>query len=157
MWWRLPRAEFTAGKGAANRRSMRRIVESGHAPGILAYAGDEPIGWCSIGPRESFSRLERSRVLAPVDERPAWSIVCFFVARPFRRRGVTVELLRAAVEHAKRHGATIVEGYPVAPRGRSLPDAFAYTGLPSAFRRAGFREALRRSDARPIMRWTAPS
>ena len=78
----------------------------------------------------------------------------FFVARPWRRRGITVELLKAAVEFARRQGARIVEGYPVEPKNEQA-DAFVYTGLASAFRKAGFKEALRRSPTRPIMRRAA--
>ncbi len=152
MWWRLARAEFNRQKGDGNRRSMRRIVDSGEVPGILAYAGGAPVGWCCIGPRERFSALERSRVLARVDDRPVWSIVCFFVARPWRRRGITVRLIEAAVKHARRRGARVVEGYPVVPRKGEMPAAFAFMGLPSAFEKAGFREVLRRSEIRPIVR-----
>jgi GNAT superfamily N-acetyltransferase len=152
MWWRLPRAEFRRRKGAGNRRAMKRLVGSGTVPGILAYAGGAPVGWCCIGPREDFPPLARSRVLAPVDGRPVWSIVCFFVARPWRRKGITVRLIEAAVAHARRHGAQVVEGYPVVPRKGEIPAAFAYMGLPSAFRKAGFVEILRRSEVRPIVR-----
>jgi GNAT superfamily N-acetyltransferase len=153
MWWRLARSEFNRGKGAANRRAMKRIVDSGEIPGILAYAGDEPVAWCAVAPRERFGGLARSRILARVDERPVWSIVCFFVAKPWRRRGVTSRLIEAAAKYARKQGARLVEGYPVAPRKGEMPDAFAYTGLPSAFEQAGFREVLRRSPTRPIMRF----
>ena len=152
MWWRIPRSEFERNKGEGNRRSLKRIVQRGDLPGLLAYAGGEPVGWCSIGPRASYPMLERSRTLKPVDERPVWSVVCFFVARPFRRRGLTARLLQAAVDHARKQGATIVEGYPVDPRTGTMPDAFAWTGFPGAFRDAGFVEVARRSATRPIMR-----
>jgi GNAT superfamily N-acetyltransferase len=95
-----------------------------------------------------------------VDDQPVWSVVCFFTARRFRRQGLTVQLLRAAVEYAARHGARIVEGYPVEPKPKggaekpSVPAPFAYTGLASAFRQAGFVEVLRRSETRPIMRYS---
>jgi GNAT superfamily N-acetyltransferase len=153
MFWRQTRAEYEKSKGAGNRRAFKRIVELGKVPGILAYAGGAPVGWCAVAPRTDYSTLERSRVLAPVDEQPVWSVPCFFVARPFRRQGLTVELLRAAVEFAPKKGAKIIEGYPVEARKGKLPDVFAYTGLPSAFRKAGFVEALRRSPTRPIMRY----
>jgi len=155
MWWRLTRSEFEKKKGAGNRRALKKIVESGKVPGVLAYAEGKPVGWCAVAPREAYSTLERSRVLAPVDDQPAWYVTCFFVARPFRRKGLTVELLRAAVEFARRKGAKIIEGYPVEPRKGAIPDVFAYTGLPSAFRKAGFVEVLRRSRTRPIMRYFA--
>jgi GNAT superfamily N-acetyltransferase len=153
MWWRLPRSAWTRGKGDGNRRELRKLVQAGPPPGILAYEGGEPVGWCAIAPRPEYPALGRSRVLAPVDDRPAvWSVTCFFVSRPFRRRGVTVQLLKAAVRHARDSGARIVEGYPVVSSTGSMPDAFAYTGLPSAYEKAGFTEVARRSPSRPIMR-----
>lgn len=152
MWWRLKRSQFIEGKGAGNKRAFRRIVETGPAPGILAYAAGRPIGWCAVSPREAFPVLGNSRILKPVDSRPVWSIPCFFVAGPFRRRGVTVALLRAASDHARSCGARIVEGYPVEPKATPMPAAFAWTGLSAAFRKAGFEEVARRSATRPIMR-----
>lgn len=152
MAWRLESAEFNRGKGAGNRRALKKIVDSGEAPGILAYVDGAPVAWCAVAPRERYRRLARSRVLAPVDDELVWSIVCFFVARPWRRRGITSKLIEAATEHARRHGARVVEGYPVVTRKGDLPDAFVWTGLPSAFERAGFLEILRRSETRPIVR-----
>jgi GNAT superfamily N-acetyltransferase len=151
MWARLPRAEFQAGTGAGNKRALRRVFQSGEPPGILAYVNGEPAGWCGLGPRAAYRRLENSKILAPVDDRPAWSVVCFFVARPHRKQGLSVRLLREAVRHAASRGATVVEGYPTDTRARAA-DAFVWTGLASAFERAGFREVARRSRTRPIMR-----
>ncbi|MCZ7573174.1 MAG: GNAT family N-acetyltransferase [Ardenticatenaceae bacterium] len=153
MWWRVKRSEFEQQKGEGNRQALKTIVESGEVPGILAYAEGQPVAWCSVAPREHFPVLDRSRILKRVDEEPVWSVVCFFVARPFRGQGLMVALLRAAVDYAKAHGAQIVEGYPVEPRQDRTPDAFAWTGLASAFRKAGFVEVLRRSESRPIMRY----
>lgn len=152
MWWRLPRGEFERKKGAGNKRRMKRLVESGPSPGILAYHGDEAVGWCAVAPRATYPGLARSRVLKPVDERPVWSITCLFVRKDWRNRGVSATLLAAAADHVRAHGGTIVEGYPVQPAAGRMADAFAWTGLPSAFTRAGFREVARRSPARPIMR-----
>jgi GNAT superfamily N-acetyltransferase len=152
MVWRLTRAEFERQKGEGNRRAFKRIVDAGAVPGVIAYAGREPIGWCAVAPRETYGALERSRVLAPVDAARVWSVSCLFVARPHRGRGVSVALLEGAVAHARARGARLVEGYPVEPRKGKMPDAFAWTGIPSAFARAGFREVARRSETRPIMR-----
>ncbi len=154
MWWRVTRAEFEHGQGEGNRLSLKRIVDSGEIPGLLAYAGEQPVGWCSVAPREAFPVLQRSRVLKPVDGQRAWSVVCFFIAKPYRRSGLSARMLQAAVRHARKHGARIVEGYPVESKGASeLPDAFsAYTGSASIFRQAGFQEVARRSENRPIMR-----
>ncbi len=155
MWWRLKWSQFEKQKGAGNKKALKKIVEAGEAPGLLAYAGREPVGWCSIAPRESYPRLERSRILKKVDDQPVWSATCFFVAQPCRRQGLSVKLLRAAVAYAKKKGARMVEGYPVEPKKKNFPCVFACIGLASAFRRAGFKEVLRRSPTRPIMRYPA--
>lgn len=115
MTWRLPRAKFLANQGPTNKRSFRKIVRSGAQPGVLAYADGKPVGWCAVAPRSEFSFLDRSRVLAPVDDQPVWSVTCFFVAKEWRRRGLSVKLLKAAVAFAGKRGAKIVEGYPQEP------------------------------------------
>jgi GNAT superfamily N-acetyltransferase len=109
MSWRLSRADFDAGKGDSNKRSLKQLVDMTRIPGILTYAGNEPIGWCSIAPRQEFIRLEQHRTLKRIDDQPVWSVVCLFVAKPYRNRGVSVALLKAAVTYAQSRGATIVE------------------------------------------------
>ena len=156
MLWRLSRSQFERQKGEQNRAALRALVGSGEVPGILAYAGGRPAGWCAVARREEFPVLERSRVLKRVDEEPVWSVVCLFVDKAFRRRGVSMGLLRAAIEHVKRSGGKIDEGYPVEPKKDRMPDVFAWTGLASAYRKAGFTECLRRSETRPIMRYEIP-
>ena len=152
MWWRLARSRFIEQKGEANRKAFKKIVDTGPPPGLIAYSGPRPIGWCALAPRGTFPVLERSRILKPVDAQPVWSVVCLFVAKPFRRSGISAKLLKAAAAYARKCGAKIVEGYPVDPGSRPLPDVFAWTGLAPAFRKAGFEEVLRRSKTRPIMR-----
>lgn len=153
-WCMFPRNTSSEGatSGEPNRRAFQKLVRQGPPPGVLAYDGDQPVGWVAIAPRAEYRRFERSRVLAPVDDREVWSVPCFFVARSHRGRGLTVALLRAACEWARHHGARIVEGYPVDTKGKVYAATFAFHGLPSAFAAAGFREVLRRSDRRPIMR-----
>ncbi len=153
MLWRLPRAQWQQQLGEKNRKALKKIVDSGEIPGILAYANGKPIGWCAVAPREMFQLLERSRIMGRVDEKPVWSVVCFFVAKPFRQKGISVEILKSAAEYARKKGAKIVEGYPIEPKKGKFPDVFANTGLASAFRQAGFVEVLRRSETRPIMRY----
>lgn len=153
MYWRLPRTQFATHKGEGTRQAFRHLVESGEIVGLLAYAQGQPVGWCAVAPRESYPVLERSRTLKRVDATPVWSVVCFFVSKGFRGKGLTPSLLRAALDYAVRHGARTIEGYPVDPKTPRIPAAFAWTGLASAFRQAGFVEVLRRSETRPIMRY----
>ena len=154
MWWRVTRAQFQAQSGAGNKRAMKGIVESGEEPGILAYAGGEPVGWCAIAPREMYGALNRSRTLKPVDDKPVWSITCFFIAKPFRGQGAMASLLKAALKYAEKRGANIIEGYPVESNKRLPLSWEAYLGTLSIFREAGFVEVARRSERKPIMRYT---
>jgi GNAT superfamily N-acetyltransferase len=153
MWWRESRAEFEKKQGAGNRRAMKRIVDSGGVPGILAYAAGEPAGWISVAPREKYPSLERSRTLKRIDERKVWSIVCFFVGREYRGKGIALPLIRAAVAYAKRKGAKVVEAYPTLPGKDRLAPVSVYMGVPSVFKRAGFVECARPSKRKAIMRY----
>jgi GNAT superfamily N-acetyltransferase len=153
MNWRLDRARFKRQKGDGNRETLRTLVESDDVPGLLAYVGDVPAGWCSIGPRERYVALENSRILKRVDAQPVWSIVCFFVAKPFRRRGLMVHLLTGAVRYAAAHGARIIEGYPI-DMEEHLTGFAGYMGFAAPFRAVGFVEIGRASTTQLIMRYT---
>jgi GNAT superfamily N-acetyltransferase len=153
MWWRIKRSEFEKEKSEGNKKAMKALVGSGAIPGILAYDKGKPVAWCSVAPREEFSALARSRILSPIDSRPVWSVVCFFVEKNYRNKGVTVQLLEAAIEYVKENDGKIVEGYPIEPKKKPWPAVFASTGLFAAFKNAGFKEFIRRSETRPIMRY----
>jgi GNAT superfamily N-acetyltransferase len=153
MWWRIKRVDFEKNQGDGNHQSMRAIIDSGKVPGILAYAGGEPVAWCSVAPREDFPVLDRSPILKRVDDQPVWSVVCFFIAKPFRHQGLSNKMLEAAVDFARQNGARIVEGYPIEPKKDSAPDIYIFTGMVSTFLNAGFEEVARRSKTRPLMRY----
>ena len=151
MFWKLRGKAFEVASGDIAHQMQKSVVDSGIVPGLLAYADDQPIGWIAVEPRSQYPRLAHSRVLQPIDEQEVWSVPCFFVDRKFRGQGVTVSLLKAAVEYVRSKGGS-VEGYPVEPRGQ-IPDVFAYTGTSSAFQKAGFKEVVRNSPTRPIFRY----
>ncbi len=152
MWNRQSNSEFDDCKGQPNQNALRQLVDDDQVPGLLAYDDGVPVGWVSLGPREVFSRLQRSRVTKPVDDVPVWAITCFVVSSRRRRTGVATELLAAAIEYARSRGAAAVEGYPVAPRKDDMPAIYAWMGLASMFTEAGFVELARRSGHRPVMR-----
>ena len=142
---------------AGNRRLLSGLAAGPTAPGLVAYRDDRVVGWVSLGPREDNERLTYAKVLAPLDDRPVWSIVCFVVGRRERGRGVANALLGAAIDHARAHGATTLEAYPADTGGGRIPAASAYHGTLSMFERAGFTVAARRqakgsSKVRPIVR-----
>ncbi len=150
MWWRLTRAEFQKNAGQGNRRAFKKLVEGGAVPGVLAYDGDAPVGWCAVEPKQAYPSLLRSKAKM-VDEQPCWSVPCFFVAKSHRGQGLSAALLAAAVKHARAQGATLVEGYPIDTDKRAM-DFSSFVGAARIFRDAGFAEAARPSPSRPVMR-----
>jgi len=153
MFWKLRGKAYHENTGEPARQMQKSIVEEGTVPGLLAFDGDEPVGWIAVEPRSAYPKLAHSRILKPVDEADVWSVTCFFVAKQVRRQGLTVELLKAAVDYVSQQGGHIVEGYPVETK-EHMPAAFIYTGTAAAFQKAGFVEVERRSEKRPIMRYT---
>lgn len=152
MYWKLRGKEFNESTGDVARQMQKSIVDSKIVPGLLAYFEGYPVGWVAVEPRRDYSKLAHSRILKPVDDQEVWSVTCFFVEKKHRRKGITIELLKAAVRHVKKQGGTIVEGYPVDVSGNQA-DTFVYTGTASAFKKAGFVEVARRSPTRPIFRY----
>jgi GNAT superfamily N-acetyltransferase len=121
---------------------MRDECAQDPGPGVLAYVDGEAAGWCSVAPRSTYRRLMHSRTIPFVDERDAWSIVCFVVRPAFRRRGLMHELLEGAVAHASASGAEVVEGYPVVVDGGDRVDIISgYVGTSRLFEAAGFTQA----------------
>jgi GNAT superfamily N-acetyltransferase len=157
QYFRVRGLDWSNADAAINRRRLRTMAHKGPPPGLVAFRGDEAVGWVSLGPRESYERLAHSVVMAPVDETPVWSIVCFVVGRRARRSGVARVLLGAAVTYARDHGATMLEAYPVDTAGERITSASAYHGTLSMFKQAGFkvvatRQSNKASPVRPIVR-----
>ena len=113
---------------------MKALVLSGTPIGVLAYLGDEPVGWCSVAPRESYVKLERSRTMPRVSTAVTWTVLCFFVLRAQRGRGISAALLKGAVKYARAGGARVIEGYPFDSAGISS----THRGASTLFRSAGF-------------------
>ena len=129
-------------KKTEKKAAMRRLVTGGTPIGVLAYEGDAPIGWCSIAPRETYVKLARSRTMPRVTplENATWTVLCFFVARPHREKGVARALLEGAVDYARAEGASVIEGYPFDSAGITT----THRGHSSIFKAAGFRSDGRR-------------
>ena len=154
MYYRTTRSRFSAqcrDHGGANRETFRAITRQGEPPGILAYEGERPIGWCSVAPRATMPSLDRSRLFKRVDDTPVWSLACFFVDRAFRGQGVMAYLVRAAVEHVRERGGGVIEAYPRRVEGR-IPAASGWVGLLPVFAAAGFAEVAQPSASRVIVR-----
>ncbi|HUR61317.1 MAG TPA: GNAT family N-acetyltransferase [Candidatus Thermoplasmatota archaeon] len=127
---------------AQRKEAMQGLIQAGTPVGVLAYQGGEPVGWCSVAPRPTYAKLERSRTmpLAEMDAASTWAVLCFFVARPGRGGGVALRLLEGGVAYAKANGALAVEGYPWDTMGISS----THRGHSSWFHAAGFRKEEKR-------------
>jgi hypothetical protein len=152
MRWRLTSTQYQRSTKESRIAALDELVRQGTPVGILAYIHNEPVGWCSVGPRESLAALDRFRALPRLDSAPVWSIACFYVSSKVRHHGVTLVLLRAAVAYAGSQGAAIIEGYPVEPGSR----LYTYMGSPATFLAAGFTDVTPAGHSRAIMRYIVP-
>jgi GNAT superfamily N-acetyltransferase len=139
MFWRRSAKDGQGRTVREQREALQALAAEPLAPGLVALRDGRAVGWTSLGPREGFQRIERSRVIPRVDDTPVWAVVCFVVSRSARGEGLTSRLLDAAVEWARAQGATALEGYPVDVRPEDgAPASSLYTGTLPAFLRAGF-------------------
>ncbi len=151
QYWRLRSKDFSAAKVPELRARLRAQAETDHPPGLVALEGDgeaaRAVGWVSLGPREDFERIVRSRVIPKIDDRPVWSITCFAVSKSARGRGVARALLDGAMEFARNRGAATLEAYPVVVEtGGGATAESAFTGTLPMFERAGFQIVAERAS-----------
>lgn len=154
MSFRLKKKDFDNGKiNDMNKQAMKALVWENKPTGILAMYQNKAIAWSAFAPREDFMKLENSRVHKRIDDEPVWSIPCTFISKNYRRKGLSVALLKGVIEYAKEQHIRTLEAYPTIPTQEKLPDAFAWIGLYRSFERAGFRIVDRTSKNRPMVRF----
>jgi len=150
MIWRSTGTEAKQHDGASRRAAMESKVEAGVPIGILGYHDGVPVAWCSIAPRDTYRHLGGADDSDTLEQ--VWALVCFFIKREYRRHGLSKKLLLAAIDHAARNGASIVEAYPVDPDSPS----YRFMGFVETFREAGFQEVGRAGQRRHVMRFPIP-
>jgi GNAT superfamily N-acetyltransferase len=154
MYYRLKKSDFLEGKvNNGNKTAIKSIVWKNKPTGLLGFYQGQAIAWCAFAPREDFIKLENSRVHKRIDDKPVWSVPCFFIHKDFRRHGISVELLKGVAKYAKENEIKIIEAYPIIPTKEKLPDSFAWIGLYKSFERAGFEIANTTSKNRPMVRY----
>lgn len=152
MYWRLAHKEYENGKGNTNKSRFFDLIEKELPLGVLAFYDDEPVGWCSISPKSELVRLKNSRLFKTIETIPAWSITCLYIHKKHRNKGMSSELIAAATEYALENGATTVEAYPIIPKAKRTPPAFAWVGFANSFIKSGFKEVIQASENRLIVR-----
>lgn len=139
------------------RAELRREIETAEIPvGLVAYAENAPVGWTRVVPRSTLPGVSANRALQRLlpEDPSAWWLSCFVVRPDQRGEGIGIDLLRAAAEWARSHGASVLDGHPVDTAlltGRVSASA-VFTGTVSMFRAAGFTELGRSYPSRPVMR-----
>jgi GNAT superfamily N-acetyltransferase len=155
MWWRLQPKDFKLGGaelGEKRKECLKQLTDEGHVPGLLAYHEGQPVGWVSLAPREEYIRLPHTRNWKPLEGEKIWSVVCFFIRKGYRKRGITWLLLEAAIDYAAEHGAAALEAYPKDLHGEKAHDESIFRGYAGMFEKLGFKEIARRHPDAPVMR-----
>jgi len=153
-YWNLAPKAWLAGKGETNRRRLKQLVARGEVQACVAFAGDEPVGWCRLGPKLGFPRLAARRTLRVPDDEAAWAVTCFYITARWRRRGVATALLDGAIAQARRRGVRRLEGYPQGA-ARALPASGSVSARPGP-PRARCSWPPRRTSGRSTGRGSAP-
>jgi GNAT superfamily N-acetyltransferase len=158
QYFRKQGLDWSNSTTAGNRSGLESLAARPDlAPGLVGYRDGRVVGWVSLAPREDYERLEKAKLLARVDDKPVWALVCFVVSRKARGQGVASALLGGAIAYAREHGATMLEAYPVAAERGKVTPANAFHGVQSMYEKAGFsvvetRQWNKTSPVRPIMR-----
>jgi hypothetical protein len=154
VWWRMPvtaRAALLRDETACGDPDAERTI------GILAYQGDEAVGWCAVDRRSVYRRLRGSPVpwkgrTEDKDDDDVWAIACIVVRRGHRRQGLTYPLVAGAVVHARARGAKAIEGYPLETNGKEVIWDEMSVGPLGPFLAAGFREVAHPTLRRRVVR-----
>lgn len=126
--------------------------------GLVAYLGDEPVGWVAVEPRTAYPKLRTSRVpwtgrAEDKDDEGIWAVTCFTVRKGFRGRGLTYPLAQATIGYARDRGARALEAYPMITQpGKEITWGEAYVGTRQVFQEAGFTEITHPTPRRVVMR-----
>lgn len=152
MYFRLPYKTFQENKPDGNKRMMKQLVNKGMPQGLIAFMEKKPAGWIAFAPREDYMKLENTRIFKPIDDKPVWSITCFFIKREFRHQGLSGHLIKGAVEFAKRKKIKILEAYPAIPYSQNVPHPFLWVGVLSSFIKNGFKIVKQSSKSRAMVR-----
>jgi GNAT superfamily N-acetyltransferase len=131
MYWRLGPDYHKRGR-SLNKAELQEIILSNHPVGLLAFVDDIPVGWCQLTPRHELAWLLKNGYGDLNSGTNVWCISCFYIKTGYRRKGITLALVKASIDYAKKAGADLLEAYP-----RKSPGS--YTGYPSTFKKAGFK------------------
>jgi len=153
MYWRQKSTDYKKNKNEPNKKLLKKLVDEKKELGLIFYVKDEPIAWCSVSPRQEIYRIQNSRSFKPIDDQPVWSIVCLFIKKSFRKKGLSVQIIKSVIDYCRKKDVKILEAYPSIPYSPKMPDSFAWTGIDTAFLSAGFNSIPVQTKSRAYMRY----
>jgi GNAT superfamily N-acetyltransferase len=151
MYWRIGSA-YTQRPRDENRDAFKALVKRGPPPGLLALSGQLAVGWAQVTPRAALPKLSTGKFTGAIDDKPVWSVSCFYVRKGWRGKGVMTALVEGAVVFARQMKAPVLEAYPHRTDGDKRSNSTIYTGAASVFDRAGFKVVATPAWNRPTMR-----
>lgn len=131
---------------------MRQLVNKGRPQGLIASMNNEPVGWIAMAPRGDYMKLANARAFKRIDDKPVWSITCFFIKKQFRHIGLSQLLIKGAIDFAKKKKIKTLEAYPAIPYSENMPHPFLWVGVLSSFIKNGFRIVKQNSKSRAMVR-----
>jgi GNAT superfamily N-acetyltransferase len=154
----LENREWRATTRDSRRELLREQVVTLDPPrGLVAFAGDEAVGWCGVEPRTRLRHVLASRLVErnsryQPDDPDVWAVYCLLVNPSVRRQGIAANLLKHAIGHARDRGAHAIEGYPIdtSMREGQLPPGFS-TGTLTMFVREGFHSLANLPSGRTLV------
>jgi GNAT superfamily N-acetyltransferase len=153
MTSRLSGAQYQQHKGEGNKQLLKKLVDAKEPLGVIGFINEKPVAWCSVSPKEKLLQMRNSRLMKYTPSDGTWCIVCLFIKKDFRRKGLSAQMIAGACKYAQVNGAGIVEAYPVVSRSQNMPDVFAWNGLWPAYKKAGFSLIKEVSDSRIIAQY----
>lgn len=156
QWWMMPNVEFQKKSTNELRSLLKRELDAGPPPALIAYVDADAAGWVRVGPRIPQVRIGRTREIAeataqPLDDPSVWSVSCFVVRKEYRGLGLNAALLEAAIDLARRGGARVIEAYPIDTTVAKRSSNELFRGVLSVFLAAGFTESARPKPDRVIV------
>lgn len=153
MYFRLPYKKFQENKPDGNKKMMKQLVNKGMPQGLIASWNNEPVGWIAMAPREDYMKIGNSRVFKRIDNKPVWSITCFFIRKEFRHKGLSLQLIKGAIDFARTKKIKVLEAYPAVPYAENVPHPFLWVGVLSSFVKNGFKIVRQQSKSRAMVRF----
>ena len=152
MYFKLSAKDFPNDKYEGHKGRMYDLVKAAKPTGLIATYNKRAVGWIAFAPRKDYIRIENSRAFKRIDDKPVWSITCFFIKKEFRKMGLSEQMVKGIVDYARKKKIKTLEAYPAIPYSDKVPPPFLWVGILSAFTKNGFEVVQQNGKSRTMVR-----